>query len=73
MSGHGNRQKKKLAKKKAKRTGKRSSLARQANSGVAALLRHAGQWPIVEAMMPDGLWEQGMGQLVIARQMPDEL
>lgn len=71
MAGHGARQQKKLAKKKAKRTQKRHSLARQASAGIAAVLRHTGEWPIVEAMVPDGLWEQGLGQLVIARQMPD--
>jgi hypothetical protein len=71
MSGHGRREQKKLAKKKAKRTGKRGFLARRASTGIAALLHHAGEWPVVEAMVPEGLWDQGLGQLVIARQMPD--
>ena len=71
MSSHGQKQQKKLAKKKAKRVGKQHVLAERAGTGIESLLRHAGEWPIVEAMVPDTLWENGIGQLVIARQMPD--
>jgi len=71
MSSHGQKQQKKLAKKKAKREGKRHVVAQRATTGIESLLRHAGEWPIVEAMVPKTLWQRGMGQLVIARQMPD--
>lgn len=71
MPRHGNRQQKKLAKKKAKRADKRSFLARRAHSGIELILRQAGEWPILEAMIPSNLWDQGMGQPIIARQMPD--
>lgn len=71
MSSHGQKQQKKLAKKKAKRVGKRHVLAQRASSGIESLLRQAGEWPIIEAMVPTELWENGIGQLVIARQMPD--
>src|SRR5437899_367062 len=71
MSGHGNRQQKKLAKKKAKRADKMAISARRATSGIGSLFRHAGEWPILETMLPANLWDQGMGQPIIARQMPD--
>jgi len=71
MSSHGQKQQKKLAKKKAKRVGKRHLLAERASTGIESLLRHAGEWPIVEAMVPEDLWQNGIGQLVISRQMPD--
>lgn len=71
MAGHGNRQQKKLAKKKARRAEKKVHLARQANAGLERLLRHAGDWPVVEALVPDNLWDSGIGHLILARQMPD--
>lgn len=71
MAGHGNRQQKKLAKKNARRAEKKAHLARRADAGLERLLRHAGDWPVVEALVPDDLWEAGIGHLILARQMPD--
>ncbi len=71
MSKHGSRQQKKLAKKKAKRTEKRAVLAQRAEAGIQSLLRHAGDWPILETTVPTNMWDEGMGQAIIARQMPD--
>ena len=48
MSGHGRRQQKKLAKKKAKRAEKRATLAQQSNLGLASIFRLAAEWPVVE-------------------------
>jgi hypothetical protein len=71
MSQHGRRAQKKLAKKKAKRVGKRARADRRDDAWMEAVLRDAGDWPIVETLVPDNLWAEGIGNLVIARRTPD--
>src|SRR4051812_1679978 len=71
MSQHGRREQKKLAKKKARRAGRRAPASRRAEAWMESLLHSAGEWPIVEALVPDNLWAEGIGNLVIARRMPD--
>ena len=71
MTQHGRRAQKKLAKKKAKRSEKRAHAGRQPDAWMEAVLRSAGEWPIVETLVPDNLWAEGIGNLVIARRMPD--
>lgn len=71
MSQHGRRAQKKLAKKKAKRAGKRAHDGRREDAWMEAVLREAGDWPIVETLVPDNLWAEGIGNLVIARRTPD--
>ncbi len=71
MSQHGRRAQKKLAKKKAKRAGKRAHDGRREDAWMEAVLRDAGDWPIVETLVPNNLWAEGIGNLVIARRMPD--
>ncbi|HUY32951.1 MAG TPA: hypothetical protein VMV69_09230 [Pirellulales bacterium] len=67
---HGARQQKRLAKQKAKRTDKRRQLARVTSSNPMISLRGADGWPITATLVPDGLWDVGLGQLVIARRTP---
>ncbi len=64
---HGARQQKKVAKQKAKRAAKRSSLMKRSSSDPTIRLQMADKWPVVQALVPDRLWEDGIGQLVIAR------
>jgi hypothetical protein len=71
MSQHGRRAQKKLAKKKARRAEKRAHSEGNADAWMEAVLRSAGEWPIVETLIPDNLWAEGIGNLVIARRMPD--
>ena len=71
MANHGARQQKKLAKQKAKRTGKRTQLARENSADPSIRLRAAERWPIVDCLVPDDLWTAGIGMLVISREMPD--
>jgi hypothetical protein len=71
MPQHGRRAQKKLAKKKAKRAGKQARADRRDDAWMEAVLRDAGDWPIVETLVPDNLWTQGIGNLVIARRTPD--
>ena len=71
MSQHGRRAQKKLAKKKAKRVDKRPRANRRADAWMEAVLRSAAEWPVIETLVPVNLWAQGIGNLVIARQVPD--
>jgi len=71
MAQHGNRAQKKLAKKKAKRAERKSHLTRHPTDWTASVLKSAGEWPIVEALIPSNLWDEGIGSLVISRRMPD--
>jgi hypothetical protein len=34
-------------------------------------LAHVGNWPIVAALVPENLWDEGLGQLLLARRSPD--
>lgn len=71
MSQHGNKAQKKLAKKKAKRAEKRSMALRDPDAWMENALRSAAGWPIVETLLPVNLWTQGIGNCIIARQLPD--
>jgi hypothetical protein len=65
------RRQKQLAKKKAKRDEKRTQLARLTSNDPTVRLATADSWPVVEALVPENLWELGKGQLIIARRQPD--
>jgi hypothetical protein len=64
---HGARQQKKLAKQKARRAEKRSSLARLTSKDPTVRLQRAERWPIVESLAGTKLWDDGIGYLAIAR------
>jgi hypothetical protein len=64
------RRQKQLAKKKAKREEKRSQIARQTSHDPTIRLASAAAWPIVETLIPVDLWEQGIGNLILARRHP---
>lgn len=65
---HGARQQKKLAKQKAKRAEKRSHLVQRDSKDPTIRLRPAEKWPVVQALVGEDLWTDGIGYLVIARQ-----
>lgn len=65
---HGARQQKKLAKQKAKRQEKRSSLMKRDSVDPTIRLQRAEKWPVVRALVTEDLWKNGMGYLVLARQ-----
>jgi hypothetical protein len=71
MSNHGMRQQKKLAKQKAKRTEKKTQLGRQNSTNPAIRLAGSDAWPIVSVLVPSSLWSNGIGNLFIARRMPN--
>jgi hypothetical protein len=65
------RRQKSLAKKKAKREDRRAHLARLHSPDPTVSLATCADWPIIACMIPENLWEKGIGQLIIARRMPD--
>lgn len=71
MPQHGNRAQKKLVKKKAKRAERKVYLAQRATDWTTSVLKLATEWPVVEALIPSDLWDQGIGALIISRRMPD--
>ncbi|MBI2803536.1 MAG: hypothetical protein HYX68_00965 [Planctomycetes bacterium] len=71
MSRNESRRQKQLAKKKAKRTEKRTLIAKQNSDNPVIRLAGAERWPIVAALVPEQLGETGIGNLVLTRRCPD--
>jgi len=69
---HGARQQKKIAKQKAKRAEKRSSLSQRTSKDPTIRLRQAAKWPVVQALAAVDLWKDGIGSLAIARQESED-
>jgi hypothetical protein len=65
---HGVRQQKKVAKQKAKRSQKRSSLLQRGSNDPSIRLQGVEKSPVVHAFVGVNLWTSGMGSAVIARQ-----
>jgi len=68
---HGAREQKRLAKQKAKRKAKRRQVALRESPDPTVQLKAPERWPVVATLVPDNLWEAGIGNLIIARRMPD--
>jgi hypothetical protein len=68
---HGARQQKKIAKQKAKRSAKRTTLQQRTSKDPTVRLPQAERWPVVRALMAAELWDQGIGTLILARQEPE--
>jgi hypothetical protein len=64
---HGAKQQKKLAKQKAKRQEKRTSLMNRDSVDPTIRMRRAEKWPVTRALMSKELWSLGIGYLVLAR------
>lgn len=71
MSKSEARRQKQLAKKKAKRDERRTQMARQSSDNPMIRLAGAEAWPIVDCLVPESLWSEGMGQLALTRRLPD--
>jgi hypothetical protein len=65
---HGAKEQKRVAKQKAKRAEKRLSLIRRTSNDPILRLQRADKWPVVRALAGAELWENGIGDLAIARQ-----
>ena len=66
---HGTREQKRLAKQNAKRRTRRRELARRESPDPTVRLKDADRWPVSAALVPDELWDMGIGHLVVARRM----
>jgi hypothetical protein len=62
---------KKLEKQKAKRKEKHQQLVRQKNVGLASQLREAASAPILHCWASGPIFEQGMGQIILSRKLPN--
>ena len=69
---HGMREQKKLAAKNAKQKLRRRQLALRQSADSTVRLKTADRWPIVTVLVPENLWSSGIGNLLIARRMPDD-
>ena len=68
MAGqHGARQQKRVAKQKAKKSAKRAVQLRRSSSDPTVRLAPAEKWQVVQALMAEQLWDNGIGYLTIAR------
>jgi len=67
---HGARKQKRIEKQKAKRSAKRSALSRRSSKDPTLRLQGTEKWPVVRALVATGLWDQGIGNLLIVRQEP---
>ena len=74
MSSDEKRRQKQLAKKSAKRKAIRKEHALMSSFSLASLMKQvvlASQAPVYECLLPIGLFELGMGNVMISRKLPD--
>jgi hypothetical protein len=62
------RRQKRIAKQKSKRLAKRSLLFQRSSKDPAVRLQQAEKWPVVKAFVAATLWQERIGNLMIARQ-----
>jgi hypothetical protein len=61
----------KLEKRAAKRKEKKHLIVREQQAGLADRIAAAARHPILDAWIMDGVWTQGLGQVLLSREMPD--
>ncbi len=64
------RRQKQLAKKKAKRQEKRTTIARETSKDPTLRFANAAEWPVIEALVAESINSEGIGQVCVARGMP---
>jgi hypothetical protein len=62
---------KKLERRKAKQKAERRELARHAAGGIRARFEQASKAPILHCFAADVVWQQGIGEVLISRQLKD--
>jgi hypothetical protein len=72
VARHDARKQKKAAKLKAKRSEKRAKEHRRDSKDPTIRLQGTEKWPVVQGLMAEKLWKDGIGSLVIARQEGEE-
>jgi hypothetical protein len=71
MPGDPRRRQKKLERRSAKRKEKKQVLGREQNAGLAERLTQATGFPVLDCWIGDSIEEQGIGWVVLSRQLPD--
>jgi hypothetical protein len=70
MAVNPQKRRKKIEKRTAKQKAERREMARRSQSGLPARLRQAASAPILHCCAGKTLWNQGLGQVLISRQLP---
>src|SRR5436305_3256934 len=71
MAADPRKRQKKLAKRAAKRKAKHHEIARARAAGLPERMAAAAGFPILDSLATTDLWDQGLGWVVVSRQMPD--
>lgn len=70
MAVNEKRRQKKLIKRRNDRKSRKKELVRHSNEGIAARLKHAAHFDIVNCCMSDCIWEEGIGNVLLSRRLP---
>ena len=62
---------KKLAKKAAQRKEKRHQMVRAQFAGLAERMTTASRYPVIDALVGEELWTEGIGQVILSRELPN--
>ena len=71
MSKDPRKRQKHLEKRAAKRKSKQQLLVRVKSAGLPERLLRAAEYPIVDCLVSDSLWDDGLGWVVLSRQLPN--
>jgi hypothetical protein len=62
---------KRVAQRRAKRKAKQDEFVRRKNMGLAEKLERAAVAPVLDCCVVDGIWEMGIGTVLLSRKLPD--
>jgi len=62
---------KRLERQKAKRKERQKALVKHKHRGLTERLAAAASSPILHCLVPEDLWDEGMGQVLISRELPN--
>lgn len=69
MAQHQKRRQAKLERKRSERKATRREQTRRRSVGLAGQMQQAAQFPVLHSQVADNLWELGIGQVLLSRQM----
>jgi hypothetical protein len=70
MAANDKRRQKKLERRNAKRKQRQRELVKDRNRGLSDRLKSAAGAPILDCLVTEGFWEEGLGQAILSRQLP---
>jgi hypothetical protein len=70
MAANDKRRQKKQERRNAKRKQRQCELVKERNRGLSDRLRSTAAAPILDSLITDGFWEEGLGQAILSRQLP---